>query len=133
MCPQSYNIDLVRDFSLLAWFYFSCFHLRYWSSANGVFVHVLRTRNATSVEKMDVALINSDDAHCFSNIPFIEQQFYYKRIKSVEQGVEGAKHGSNTKHSQTVTHSSTILAQRCLTSVFRREPVLSTWYGRYRW
>ena len=104
-----------------------------WSGASGVAIHMLRTTNSTSVDKMDVALINSEDAHCFSNILFIEQHFYYKRIKSVEQGVEGAKHGSNTKHSQMVTHSSTILAQRCLTSVFRREPVLSTWYGRYQW
>ena len=41
-----------------------------------------------------------------------------------------AKKGSNTKDSQTVTHSSTNLARRCLTSVFGREPVFSTWYGR---
>ena len=36
----------------------------------------------------------------------------------------------DTKYSQAVTHPSTNLAQCCLTSVIRRELVLSTWYGR---
>ena len=31
--------------------------------------------------------------------------------------------------SQAVTHPSTNQARRCLTSVIRREPVFSTWYG----
>ncbi len=35
-----------------------------------------------------------------------------------------------TWYSQAVTHPSTNQARRCLTSVIRREPVLSTWYGR---
>lgn len=36
----------------------------------------------------------------------------------------------DTRYSQPVTHASTDRAQRCLTAVIRREPVLSTWYGR---
>ena len=39
----------------------------------------------------------------------------------------------NTRDSQAVTHPSTNRARRCLTSVIRREPVCSTWYGRRRW
>ena len=35
-----------------------------------------------------------------------------------------------TWYSQAVTHPSTNQARRCLTSVIRRELVLSTWYGR---
>ena len=38
----------------------------------------------------------------------------------------------NTRDSQAVTHPSTNRARRCLTSVIRREPVYSTWYGRRR-
>ena len=38
----------------------------------------------------------------------------------------------STRCSQAVTHPSTIRARRCLTSVIRREPVCSTWYGRRR-
>ena len=36
----------------------------------------------------------------------------------------------DTKYSQTVSHSSTNLAQCCLTSVIGRELVFSTWCGR---
>ena len=36
----------------------------------------------------------------------------------------------NTRGSQAVTHPSTKRARRCLTSVIRREPVYSAWYGR---
>ena len=35
-----------------------------------------------------------------------------------------------TSYSQAFTHPSTNEALRCLTSVIRREPVFSTWYGR---
>ena len=38
----------------------------------------------------------------------------------------------STRYSQAVTHPSTDRARRCLTSVIRREPVYSTWYGRRR-
>ena len=41
-----------------------------------------------------------------------------------------AKDAYNTRDSQAVTHPSTNRARRCLTSVIRREPVCSTWYGR---
>lgn len=34
--------------------------------------------------------------------------------------------------SQAVTHPSTDRARRCLTSVIGREPVFSTWYGRWQ-
>ena len=36
----------------------------------------------------------------------------------------------STGYSQAVTHPSTNPAQCCLTSVIRREPVHSAWYGR---
>ena len=36
----------------------------------------------------------------------------------------------NTRYSQAVTHPSTNFARPGLTSVIRREPVLSRWYGR---
>ena len=39
---------------------------------------------------------------------------------------------NSTRCSQAVTHPSTNWARRCLTSVIGREPVLSTWYGRWR-
>ena len=42
------------------------------------------------------------------------------------------QNGRNTRYSQPVTHASTNRAQRCLTSVIRREPVFPTWYGRAR-
>ena len=35
----------------------------------------------------------------------------------------------NTGYSQAVTHPSTNPAQHCLTSMIRRELVLSVWYG----
>ena len=38
----------------------------------------------------------------------------------------------DTGYSQAVTHPSTNPARRCLTSVIRRELVLSAWYGRRR-
>ena len=39
---------------------------------------------------------------------------------------------NDTRGSQAVSHPSTNLAQRCLTSGIRRELVFSTWYGRCR-
>ena len=42
------------------------------------------------------------------------------------------KNANSTWCSQAVTHPSTNHAQRCLTAVIRREPVFSTWYGRWR-
>ena len=42
----------------------------------------------------------------------------------------GTKKFYGTRSSQAVTHPSTILARRCLTSVIRRERVYSSWYGR---
>ena len=46
------------------------------------------------------------------------------------QHMEYMQNAYNTRDSQAVTHPSTNRARRCLTSVIRREPVLSTWYGR---
>ena len=43
-----------------------------------------------------------------------------------------AQNAYGTRCSQAVTHPSTDRARRCLTSVIRREPVFSTWYGRKR-
>ena len=42
----------------------------------------------------------------------------------------GLLKAGDTRYSQPVTHASTDRAQRCLTAVIGREPVLSTWYGR---
>ena len=39
----------------------------------------------------------------------------------------------NIVYSQAVTHPSTNTTQCCLTSVIKRELVLSTWYGRRQW
>ena len=39
---------------------------------------------------------------------------------------------NSTWCSQVVTHPSTNHAQRCLTAVIGREPVLATWYGRWQ-
>ena len=43
---------------------------------------------------------------------------------------QGLRKAYGTRYSQAVTHPSTNRARRCLTSVIRREPVYSTWYGR---
>ena len=47
-----------------------------------------------------------------------------------EQRYHLMQNAYNTRDSQAVTHPSTNRARRCLTSVIRREPVYSTWYGR---
>ena len=52
-----------------------------------------------------------------------------KSCRSLEKK---AQNGYGTRCSQAVTHPSTDRARRCLTSVIRREPVFSTWYGRNR-
>ena len=40
---------------------------------------------------------------------------------------------NNTRDSNVVPHRSTNLARQCLTSLSRREAVLSLWYGRSYW
>ena len=40
------------------------------------------------------------------------------------------KQKNNTRDSNVVPHRSTNLARQCLTSLSRREAVLSLWYGR---
>ncbi|KAL7435753.1 hypothetical protein ACHAXM_004825, partial [Skeletonema potamos] len=40
---------------------------------------------------------------------------------------------NNTRDSNVVPHRSTNLARQCLTSLSRREAVLSLWYGRSWW
>ena len=47
-----------------------------------------------------------------------------------EQKYHLMQNAYNTRDSQAVTHPSTNRTRRCLTSVIRREPVYSTWYGR---
>ena len=54
-----------------------------------------------------------------------------KREKAYDE--EKEKEVYSTRYSQAVTHPSTNLARRCLTSVIGREPVFSTWYGRRHW
>ena len=39
---------------------------------------------------------------------------------------------NNTSCSQAVTHPSTNHDQRCFTAVIKREPVFTTWYGRWK-
>ena len=51
--------------------------------------------------------------------------------KDKKKGGEKGK-ANSTWCSQAVTHPSTNHAQCYLTAVIRREPVFSTWYGRWR-
>ena len=51
-----------------------------------------------------------------------------KSLKTRANATQNKAYG--TRYSQAVTHPSTNRARRCLTSVIRREPVFSTWYGR---
>ena len=50
--------------------------------------------------------------------------------KDVHEKEKKKKKAYNTCCSQAVTHPSTEQARHCLTSVIRREPVYSVWYGR---
>ena len=65
-------------------------------------------------------LINVDDYA----INGLSNFFFTEIIKTKIEKAYG------TRSSQTVPHSSTILARRCLTSVIGRERVYSSWYGR---
>ena len=49
-------------------------------------------------------------------------------VKEEQRGKKWQK--NNTRDSNVVPHRSTNLARRCLTSLSRREAVLSSWYGR---
>ena len=72
----------------------------------------------------------------------IEKSFRVKSVtnecpRCLSMGVSSKeKAANNARCSQAVTHPSTNLkqppAQRCLTSVIGREPVFSTWYGRWQ-
>jgi hypothetical protein len=54
-----------------------------------------------------------------------------ERTTSREAKEGGSKRQkNNTRDSNVVPHRSTNLARRCLTSLSRREAVLSSWYGR---
>ena len=53
-----------------------------------------------------------------------------EKKKRKEKKKKKKKKVYSTRYSQAVTHPSTNLARRCLTSVIGREPVFSTWYGR---
>ena len=55
-----------------------------------------------------------------------------KKEEKKKREENGKKVANSTRCSQAVTHPSTNRARRCLTSVIGREPVLSTWYGRWR-
>ena len=48
-----------------------------------------------------------------------------------EYGTKIIVDANSTRCSQAVTHLSTNHAQCCLTAVIRREPVFSTWHGRW--
>ena len=52
------------------------------------------------------------------------------RTKNVHANAHANVHAN--AHANAVTHPSTNRARRCLTSVIGREPVFSTWYGRWR-
>ncbi|KAL7451498.1 hypothetical protein ACHAWC_003321 [Mediolabrus comicus] len=51
-----------------------------------------------------------------------------KRKKTEQKTWKNKK--NNTRDSNVVPHRSTNLARQCLTSLSRREAVLSLWYGR---
>ena len=55
-----------------------------------------------------------------------------RRKNALRKARRQRKKNNSTRYSQAVTHPSTNRALRCLTSVFGREPVISTWYGRCR-
>ena len=57
---------------------------------------------------------------------------YRKSLHRLSQEVKRELKAYNTCCSQAVTHPGTEQARRCLTSVIRREPVHSAWYGRRR-
>ena len=52
-----------------------------------------------------------------------------EETKNIREISDGDKK-NNTRDSNVVPHRSTSLARRCLTSLSRREAVLSSWYGR---
>ena len=66
------------------------------------------------------------------NVFVTATMLYSNFINHTKQQKERKKKKSaySTRCSQAVTHLSTNRARRCLTSVIRREPVGSTWYGR---
>ena len=51
-------------------------------------------------------------------------------LHNLKEEKRKGKKAYSTCCSQAVTHPSTGQARRCLTSVIRREPVYSAWYGR---
>ena len=52
------------------------------------------------------------------------------RLVVLASSIMWMKKKNNTRDSNVVPHRSTNLARRCLTSLSRREAVLSSWYGR---
>ena len=52
------------------------------------------------------------------------------RFWAIGEGRKEQKKKNNTRDSNVVPHRSTNRARRCLTSLSRREAVLSSWYGR---
>ena len=74
-------------------------------------------------KKIIVVRLDADDA----DIMFPSTTAH---VKLNYGGRKKKKIANNTRCSQAVTHPSTNRAQRCLTLLIRREPVLSTWYGR---
>ena len=64
----------------------------------------------------------------------LKEWFSEKNLKGL-YNIDGAtkmQKAYNTRYSQAVSHPSTNRARCCLTSVIRREPVYSAWYGRRR-
>ena len=63
---------------------------------------------------------------------FLFKYNLYKRspVRIILKPSQPVKIANSTRCSQRVTHPSTNQAQRCLTSVIRREPVFQTSYGR---
>ena len=55
-------------------------------------------------------------------------EYRHKRAKDDETEQNDKK--NNTRDSNVVPHRSSSLARQCLTSLSRREAVLSLWYGR---
>ena len=92
-----------------------------------------------SVLQLDWALIPPSKVYAQSNKSLVILQnseglisllcFQHKKKRKLKKKREACSTGD----SQAVSHPSTKPARRCLTSVFRWEPVFSTWYGRRQW
>lgn len=92
---------------------------------------IKRIRIKTGYRVQDILAIATQTACLYSLLYDVIPVAMYRRL--VEQKFREQK--NNTRDSNVVPHRSTNRARRCLTSLSRREAVLSSWYGRscYAW